>query len=78
MVYAVYKDDGAIGISCQALSITAPKTCLYTFDSLDDFICMSMEVMPKIKGRKNPRFTEVFSDDEANCLYEVVYYRNGK
>lgn len=33
MVYAVYKDDGAIGISCQAVSITAPRTHLYIFDN---------------------------------------------
>lgn len=78
MVYAVYKDDGACGVCSQAMSITSPKTLLYIFDDNANGFWAAMKAVSRSRGRKNPRFTEIFSDNELDCWHGVVDNRKKK
>lgn len=73
MIYVIYKDDGAQGCGDQSMSRTAPRHKLYLFEDEKLFIKRRDELENNPPpSRKNPRFEEVFSDDENLGYREAV------
>lgn len=72
MIYAIYKDDGAIGCVAQVMSTTAPRNRLLIFENEQAFIEFRtvLEEKPP-RSRENPRIEEVYSNDE-NLGYRPV------